>query len=350
MVKIAIHNAVKFPAVLQQKGCTMGGLNLAAARHLAPLRAAFAISRGSKSHAETVRVEVSDATHTGRGESVPYARYGETVETTLAAIEALRPVFEAGRADRAWLQTALPAGAARCALDCALWDLEAKRTGVPVWRLAELPEPGPIPTSFTVTLGPVQAMAEAARRAPGRLLKLKLGGPEDLDRVAAVRAARPDARLILDGNEGIAPRDLSRLCSEAERLGVILIEQPLPAAEDHRLGRGRSPVTLCADESVHVAADIPRLSAHFDAVNLKLDKTGGLTEALHALAAARAAGLQVMVGCMVCSSLGLAPAVLLAQAADLADLDGPLWLADDIADGLSYADGQVAPPTPALWG
>ena len=327
----------------------MRNLRLEIAHVSSPLRAAFAISRGAKTQAETVRVRVSDSHNAGRGEGVPYARYGETVESVIAALESVRGQVEAGL-DLAALQLALPAGAARCALDCALWDLEAKRTGRPVWQLAGLPAPKPIETALTISLADPAAMAEAATRAPGRLLKLKLGGPEDLDRIKAVHLARPDARLILDANEGLAPDAYPAIAAAAAKLGVVLIEQPFPAGKDDALIKRPGPVAVCADESAHTSGDIQMLARAYDAVNVKLDKAGGLTEALAMVRAARQSGMGVMVGCMVAGSLSMAPAVLLAGLADAADVDGPLWLEADIADGLAYTDGIVSPPSSALWG
>jgi L-alanine-DL-glutamate epimerase-like enolase superfamily enzyme len=327
----------------------MRNLRLEIAHVSSPLRAAFAISRGAKTQAETVSVRVSDSHTAGRGEGVPYARYGETVEGVIAALESVRRQVEAGM-DLAALQHALPAGAARCALDCALWDLEAKRSGRPVWQLAGLPEPKPIETALTISLADPAAMAEAAKRAPGRLLKLKLGGPEDLDRIKAVHLARPDARLILDANENLAPDAYPAIAAAAAKLGVVLIEQPFPAGKDDALIKRPGPVAVCADESAHTSGDIQTLARAYDAVNVKLDKAGGLTEALAMVRAARQSGLGVMVGCMVAGSLSMAPAVLLAGLADAADVDGPLWLEADIADGLAFADGMVSPPSTALWG
>jgi L-alanine-DL-glutamate epimerase-like enolase superfamily enzyme len=261
----------------------------------------------------------------------------------------VRGQVEAGL-DRPGLQAALPAGAARCALDCALWDLEAKQTGKPVWQLAGLPEPRPVETAVTISLDTPDAMAEAAKAAPSQLLKLKLGGPDDLDRLKAVHAARPDARLILDGNEGLAADTYPALARAAARLGTVLIEQPFPAGRDDALLKRPGPVAVCADESAHTSADIQMLAKSYDAVNVKLDKAGGLTEALAMVRAARQSGMGVMVGCMVAGSLSMAPAVLLAGIADAADVDGPLWLADDIADGLVFNGGKVSPPSAALWG
>jgi len=296
-----------------------------------------------------VRVRVSDSNNAGRGEGVPYGRYGETVDSVIAALEGVRSEVEAGM-ERMALQAALPAGAARCALDCALWDLEAKRTGLPVWQLAGLPGPKPIETALTISLADAAAMAEAAKAAPGKLLKLKLGGPDDMDRIKAVHLARPDARLILDANEGLTPEAYPAIALSAAKFGVVLIEQPFPAGRDAALMGRPGPVAVCADESAHTTADIQTLARAYDAVNVKLDKTGGLTEALAMVRAARQSGMAVMVGCMVASSLSIAPAVLLAGLADAADLDGPFWLEADIAEGLTYTDGIVSPPSAALWG
>lgn len=318
--------------------------------HTAPLHTAFTISRGSKMCAETVRVTLSADGATGRGECVPYARYGETVAGVVAAIEATRTGIEAAGDDVAALSRLGLAGAALCAVDCAGWDLGAKRSGVPVTERLGLGVLLPLETAVTVALDAPRRMAEAARTAKSRLLKLKLGGEDGLERVAAVHAARPDARLILDGNEAIPAGDLDAIAAEAARLGVVLIEQPLAAGADTALRRGRYAVPVCADESAHTASDIPALAERYDAVNIKLDKAGGLTGALKMLEAAQAADMQVMVGCMVAGSLSMAPAAILAQRADFVDLDGPLWLAEDVAGGLSYEGGKVFPPSRSLWG
>jgi L-Ala-D/L-Glu epimerase len=314
-----------------------------------PLRASFAISRGAKTNAETVRVQIAESGKAGRGESVPYARFGESVDSVIAAIESVRSQLESGL-DRAELQAALPPGAARCAVDCALWDLEAKLTGTPVWKLAGLPEPKPIETAVTISLAPPDEMAVAAKAAPGKFLKVKLGGADDLDRIRAVHQARPDARLIIDANEGLTADAFPAIAKAAAKLGVILIEQPFPAGKDGALIKRPGPVAVCADESAHTSADIQTLAKSYDAVNVKLDKAGGLTEALAMVRAARQSGMGVMVGCMVAGSLSMAPAVLLAGLADAADVDGPLWLSDDIQDGLLINGGMVSPPTAALWG
>ena len=315
-----------------------------------PLASAFVIARGSKTEAHVVLATIQDGLHRGRGEAVPYARYGETVDGVLAVIEGARAAIEAG-ADRAALQGLLPPGAARNALDCALWDLEAKITGVSVWRLAGLEAPQPIGTAFTLSLGPAEAMADAARAAADRpLLKLKIGGADDLSRVEAVRAAAPNPRLIVDANEGLDFDALRRLAPDFARLGVALIEQPLKAGGDVALEGYRSPVLLCADESIHTRTELADCARRYGAVNIKLDKTGGLTEALALKRDADALGLRIMAGCMVATSLAMAPALLVAQGAAVADLDGPLLLAKDRAGGLRIDGSLIHPAEPALWG
>jgi L-alanine-DL-glutamate epimerase-like enolase superfamily enzyme len=315
-----------------------------------PIAGTFTISRGSKTKAEVVLVEIRDGIRVGRGECVPYARYGETIDGAVAAIEQLRPEIEAGL-DRAALQGAMPPGAARNALDCVLWDLEAKRTGHPVWRLAGLPPPQAVTTAYTLSLGTVESMAAAARANAGRpLLKLKLSGPGDLDRVRAVHENAPRARLIVDANEAWTPEIFAELAPQLAPLGVELIEQPLPAGDDAALARLARPVPVCADESCHDTASLSGIRGRYDAVNIKLDKTGGLTEALRLAAAARAEGLALMVGCMVATSLAMAPALLIAQDARWVDLDGPLLLARDREPGLIYEGNLVQPALPALWG
>jgi L-alanine-DL-glutamate epimerase-like enolase superfamily enzyme len=248
------------------------------------------------------------------------------------------------------LQSALPAGAARCALDCALWDLEAKSSGVPVWQRAGLPEPRALETAVTVSLDTPDEMGKAARVAQGRLLKVKLGGPEDLARIEAVHKARPDARLMLDANEGLDAGAFQTIMARAEQFGVVLIEQPFAAGKDAALLQRPGSIAICADESVHTTQDIQALATRYDAVNVKLDKAGGLTEALATVRAARACGMGVIVGCMVAGSVSMAPAVLLAQLADAADVDGPLWLKEDAVEGLRFENGYVHPPGRALWG
>jgi L-alanine-DL-glutamate epimerase-like enolase superfamily enzyme len=315
-----------------------------------PLAQPFVISRGAKIEAEVMVAEIMEGQHRGRGEAVPYPRYGETVEGVLAQIEEARGRIAAG-AGRAELQGLLPAGAARNALDCALWDLEAKRAGVRAWTLAGRARLDPVKTCFTISLGPVEAMAEAARANARRpMLKLKIGARDDLDVVAAVREAAPRARLIVDANEALTFDDLRRLAPDLARLGVILVEQPLPAGEDEILEGYDSPVPLCADESLHTRAELGACARRYDLVNIKLDKTGGLTEALALAADARAIGLGLMVGCMVATSLAMAPAMILAQGAQVVDLDGPLLLTRDREPGLTITGSVLEPPPRDLWG
>lgn len=323
--------------------------NLSIEHVSSPLKTPFAISRGLKTSAETVRVVLRDGEHIGRGECVPYARYGETVESVVDAIESVKSSIESGTS-KTDLQQLLPAGAARCAVDCAMWDLEAKQTSIPVWQRAELPKPQPLRCTMSLSLDAPDAMAEAATQTPATLLKLKLGGPEDLDRIRAVHLARPDADLIVDGNEGLSLDDFAMLAEAAAQLGVKLIEQPFPAGEDSHLKTGAYPLHICADESVHTSADIRQLADRYTAINVKLDKAGGLTEAISMAKTAKQLGLQIMVGCMVGGSLSMAPALLVAGLADFVDLDGPLWLNEDIEQGLNYQDGMVFPASEVLWG
>jgi L-Ala-D/L-Glu epimerase len=317
-----------------------------------PLAKPFTISRGSKTEARVVVVDIEDEDgHArGRGEGVPYPRYDESVEGVLAQIDRVRDAIEAGL-DREGLQALLAPGAARNAVDCALWDLEAKQTGVRVWSRAGLDEPHPVTTAFTVSLDTPEAMAEAARAAADRpLLKLKIGGAHDLDRVEAVRTAAPRARLIVDANEALSFDELVRLTPEFKKLGIELIEQPLASGADEALENYRGPVPLCADESLHTRAELDACARRYGAINVKLDKTGGLTEALALIAAARTRELKLMIGCMVSTSLSIAPAVLCAQTAEVVDLDGPLLLAKDRVPGLSFDGSLIGPPAPALWG
>ena len=315
-----------------------------------PIAGHFTISRGSKTEAEVVVAELTDGRRTGRGECVPYARYGETVAGVAAAIAAMAPRFLCGL-DRNGLQPAMPAGAARNALDCALWDLEAKKEGRPVHELAGLPPPRPLITAYTISLGTPEAMASAVRAAAHRpLLKIKLGAAGDGDRIRAVRAAAPEANLIADANEGWSTDNLGKNLAACAAAGVTLVEQPLPAADDGALATIARPIPVCADESVHDRASLAALVGRYDAVNLKLDKTGGLTEALALADEAERLGFSLMVGCMIATSLSIAPALLLAQRASVVDLDGALLLARDRADGLVYDDSLVHPPSRALWG
>ncbi len=314
-----------------------------------PLKQVFAISRGSKTSAETLRVSITESGKTGRGECVPYARYNESVESVTAQIKSVKAKLENGRTTED-LQLLLPPGAARCAIDCALWDLRSKLEDKPVWQLADLPEPKPLPTTMTLSLDSADAMAEAAKATPASILKLKLGGEDDLERLRAVHSARPDAKLILDGNEALQPEAFPDLAKAAGACGAVLIEQPFPAGEDDALLRRPGFVSVCADESVHTRRDLQALAKKYDSVNIKLDKAGGFTEALAMIREARHCGLGVMIGCMVAGSLSMAPALTLGSLADFVDLDGPLWLQKDIQHGLVYKDGHVMPPSPKLWG
>ncbi len=311
-----------------------------------PLAEVFTISRGSKTEAAVLTVTLEDGGAVGRGECVPYARYGETLESVAAEIDALPASFT-----RAALQDLLPAGAARNAVDCALWDLEAKQVGQRAWALAGLPAPGPEITAYTLSLGtPDEMRAKAAQHAHRPLLKIKLGTPDDMARLEAVRAGAPTSKIIVDANEGWSAEVYADLAPHLTRLGVALVEQPLPAGDDDALLGLDRPVPVCADESCHDRASLAALKGKYDVVNIKLDKTGGLTEALALKRAALAEGYGIMVGCMVGTSLAMAPALLVAQGALVTDLDGPLLLAQDRAHPLAYDEAGAHPPEPALWG
>lgn len=306
----------------------------------------FTIARGSRTEARVLCVTVERGGVTGQGECVPYARYGESLDSVTAEIEALSQDIT-----RAALQDALEPGAARNALDCALWDLEAKQAGRRVWDLAGLPEPGPAITAYTLSLDTPEKMeASAARHAHRPLLKIKLGTPDDMPRLEAVRCGAPGAKIIVDANEGWSADVYADLAPHLTRLGVALVEQPLPAGQDDMLAEIARPVTVCADESCHDRASLSGLKGKYDMVNIKLDKTGGLTEALALKQAALADGYRIMIGCMVGTSLAMAPATLLAQGADYTDLDGPLLLAEDRDPPLRFDEAGVYPPEPALWG
>jgi L-alanine-DL-glutamate epimerase-like enolase superfamily enzyme len=332
------------------------GITLEVAVERWPIAGRFTIARGSRTEAVVVVVTLRAAGAVGRGECVPYARYGESVESVVAHIESQRAALAAAAASdlgavRDALQRALPAGAARNALDCAAWDLEAKWSGVPVVERAGLPALRSVTTAYTLSLGTPEAMGAAAAAARARpLLKVKLGGGGDAERIAAVRAAAPQARLIVDANESWRAALLEENLAACEAAGVELIEQPLPAGEDAALVGRRTAIALCADESVHDRAGLAALVGRYQAINIKLDKTGGLTEALALASEARALGLRCMVGCMLGTSLAMAPALLLAGAAEFVDLDGPLLLAQDRDPGLRFEGSVVHPPTPALWG
>lgn len=315
-----------------------------------PLAEAFVISRGAKREAHVVVVEIGEGGLIGRGECVPYGRYGEDVDGVLAAIRQISGAIEAGLS-RADLQRRMAPGAARNAVDCAMWDLEAKRAGVRAWQLLGRSRLDPVKTCLTLSLDTPPKMAEAARAQARRpLLKLKIGGADDLDRVAAVRHAAPRTRLIVDANEALSFDELRRLAPAFARLDVKLIEQPLAAGRDEELEGYEGPVPLCADESLLSRAELAACARRYACANIKLDKAGGLTEALALAADARAAGMIVMVGCMVATSLAMAPAMIVAQGAAFVDLDGPLLLARDRQPGLEITGSMIAAPSTALWG
>ena len=315
-----------------------------------PIAGTFTIARGSKTEAVVGAVEIAEDGVTGRGEGTPYPRYGETPESVLAEIEAERGVIEAG-AVRTGLLAVMKPGAARNALDCALWDLRAKREGRRVHEILGLTRLEPLKTAYTLSLAEPEVMARQARLNARRpLLKLKIGGPGDLDRVQAVREAAPKCRLIVDANEGLRFDELKNLAPEFARLGVKLIEQPLKAGADEALEGYACPVPLCADESLHTRAELALCARRYQVANIKLDKAGGLTEALALRVAARAAGMGIMVGCMVSTSLAIAPSMIVAQGAEFVDLDGPLLLARDRDPHLSYVGSMIEPPSATFWG
>ncbi|WP_291733290.1 N-acetyl-D-Glu racemase DgcA [Leisingera sp. F5] len=321
-------------------------MNITVTPDVFKLAQVFTISRGSRTEAKVLTVRVEKDGVTGWGECVPYARYNETLDSVTTEIEGLPADFT-----REELQSLLPAGAARNAVDCALWDLEAKQAGKRVWELAGLEAPGPEITAYTLSLDtPENMQKQAAENAFRPLLKIKLGTPDDMPRLEAVRAGAPDAKIIIDANEGWSAEVYAELAPHLVRLGVELVEQPLPAGEDDALIGMERPVPVCADESCHDRTSLPGLKGKYDVVNIKLDKTGGLTEALKLRAQALAEGYQVMVGCMVGSSLAMAPATLVAQGAAVTDLDGPLLLAEDREEPLTFDAEGVHPPVAALWG
>ena len=315
-----------------------------------PIAGRFTIARGSRTEAVVVTAGIVAGPHIGRGECVPYSRYGETPHGVVAAIERMAGPIQRGLS-RADLQHAMPPGAARNAVDCALWELEAKERGISVATLAGIANPRPRQTAYTISLGTEQEMHAAAKVNAFRpVLKVKLGGAGDPQRVRAVRAAAPHAILIVDANEAWRVEMLEENVAACVEAGVRLIEQPLSASDEACLASFHSPVPLCADESLHTRAELGRLKGLYAAINVKLDKTGGLTEALALVHEARAEGFLIMVGCMVATSLSMAPAVIAAQGADFVDLDGPLLLAADRESPIVYADGMVGLPSPALWG
>lgn len=316
-----------------------------------PVAGSFVIARGATTQVDVVVVQIADGRHTGKGESTPIYYHGESPETVLDQVEAMSGAISRGM-NRADLLRQMPRGAARNAIDCALWDLEAKRERRSVWSLAGLARPQPLQSAFTISLGPADRMESDARQAAAiyPLLKLKLAGEGDIERVAAVRRGAPDARLIVDANESWTGRDVAAEAAALLPHGVELIEQPVKAGEDRLLDGVVSPIPLCADESCQDRADLPRCIGRYAAINIKLDKAGGLTEALALAAAARDAGMELMVGCMLSTSLGIAPAMLLAQGARWVDIDGPLLLSKDRHDRVQFERGVAFPAPTALWG
>lgn len=310
----------------------------------------FTISRGSRTHANVLVTTLTDGDHIGRGECVPYARYGETMESVQEQIQEISPLLKDGLSRHA-LQEAMPAGAARNAVDCALWDLEAKQTGKSAAEIAGIAPLSPVTTAYTISVGTPETMAEKTAKAAHRpLLKVKLGGAGDDERIEAVRKAAPDSTLIVDANEAWDDSCFATNMAACEAAGVALIEQPLPSKDDSRLKDFSSKITICADESLHTRDGLEDLRSRYDAINIKLDKAGGLTEALALLDQAKALEFEIMVGCMLGTSLAMAPAVLLAQRADYVDLDGPLLLTQDREPGLVFEGSTLFPPRPELWG
>jgi L-Ala-D/L-Glu epimerase len=324
-------------------------LSINAREEIWPLEQPFRISRGSRTKAQVIVVTVSNGKHTGRGEGVPLARYNQSIASVLAQIDSIK---SEKNLDRQRLQELLPAGAARNALDCALWDLEAKISGKRVWEVANIPVVPEVETSFTISLDTPEKMAAAAKaHANLPILKLKLGGDKlDLARVETAREAASAARLLIDANESWSPEHYQKIVPALKQLGVELIEQPFPATADEVLDSLEHPIPVCADESCHTTVDLPRVTNRYEAINVKLDKTGGLTEALRLCERARESGFNLLVGCMVCTSLGIAPARLLATNTEWVDLDGPLLLADDRHQGLSYRNARIGMPDRAFWG
>ncbi len=327
----------------------MTALLIEAREEIWPLKEVFRISRGSRTEAQVVVVTVSDGKHTGRGEGVPIKRYNQNIASVLAQIESVKRM---PNLDRHLAQKGLPTGAARNALDCALWDLEAKRSGKRMWELANLPIVDQVETSFTISLDSPEKMAASAKaNSNQRILKLKLGGDAlDLQRVEAVREAAPMSRLLIDANESWSPEHYRKIIPALKGLGVELVEQPFPADADEVLESLDHPVPVCADESCHTTTDLSRLKNRYEVINVKLDKTGGLTEALRLCEQARESGFKLLIGCMVGTSLSMAPARLLASAAEWVDLDGPLLLARDCDHALPYENGRIGIPPRELWG
>jgi L-alanine-DL-glutamate epimerase-like enolase superfamily enzyme len=327
----------------------MTGLSLCAVEERFPVAGAFTISRGSRTEIRVVTVALQDGDVSGRGECVPYARYGETAEGVIETIRSVEADLRNGL-ERTELQSRLPAGAARNALDCAFWDLEAKKAGKPVWQLAGLRPPMPVSTAYTLSLAAPEAMREvAAKNAHRPLLKVKLGSDGDAERIEAVREGAPHSTLIVDANEGWTVDQYLTFAPQFVRLGVTMVEQPLPAEADEALAQIQRLLPVCADESCHDRGSLGGLSGKYDAVNIKLDKTGGLTEALLLKQEAAAAGFGIMVGCMLGTSLAMAPAFLVAQDARYVDLDGPLLLAKDREPFIHYDGSLMEPPSASLW-
>ena len=314
------------------------------------IEGSFTISRGSRTHANVVVVELQQGEHIGRGECVPYARYDESIESVIAELAALKEQIAAGLT-RQEMQSLLPAGAARNALDCAYWDLACKKSGQRIWQQLEDPQPKPLMTAFTLSLDTPERMKEAAiKNAHRPLLKLKLAGEGDVERVAAVREGSPNARIIVDANEGWNEQQYLTMVPELVKLGVEMIEQPFPASDDAALAHLPRPITLCADESCHDSSSLKNIIGRYDMINIKLDKTGGLTEAIALKEEAEKAGLQIMVGCMVATSLAMAPAFIVAQNVQIVDLDGPLLLAEDRQSGIQFDESLMNVYQAELWG
>lgn len=321
-------------------------MTISVAQDVFQLAEVFTISRGSRTEAKVLTVKVERGGITGWGECVPYARYDETMDSVTAQIAGLPEDVT-----REGLYDLLTAGAARNAVDCALWDLEAKVAGKRVWDLIGVAAPKPCITAFTLSLDtPENMRVSAAKHAHRPLLKIKLGTPDDMARLEAVRAGAPKSEIIVDANEGWTAEVYSDLAPHLLRLGVSMVEQPMPAGADDMLGEIARPLPVCADESCHDTATLASLKGKYDMVNVKLDKTGGLTEALKLRSAAQVEGYAVMIGCMVGSSLAMAPATILAQGAQVVDLDGPLLLAEDRDESLKFDEDGVHPPSAALWG
>lgn len=325
-------------------------MKITAVEDIFPIAGTFTISRGSRTESRVVTVMLEQDGIRGHAECYPYARYGESVDSVIAQIDAMAPALMAGM-DRIALQAAMPPGAARNGIDCALWDWEAKQRNLPVWQLAGLAEPRPEITAYTLSLAsPAEMQAKAAENAHRPLLKIKLGGDGDIERLRAVRSGAPTSQIIVDANEGWDAETYAAIAPIVLDLGVAMVEQPLPASDDAPLAGIERPLPVCADEACHDRASLAALKGKYDMINIKLDKTGGLTEALALKAEAEAMGFQIMVGCMIGSSLGMAPAVLVAQGAAFTDLDGPLLLARDRDNPLTYDAAGVHPSTADLWG